>query len=120
MALRDDVELLVDFGLFNEDALGRIANAIRTVRDLAGGNSVAVRRGPGRRRGRSGPGPGRPRASGRRAPRGSFNPSKEELQKLRETMTGKEIAAKFGVSVVTVSNKAKKLGLTTPRGKPRK
>jgi hypothetical protein len=126
MALRDDVDLLVDYGLFNEDAIGRIANAIRTVQDLAGGNSGPVRRGPGRRGRRpgrpagSGRGPGRPpKAAGTRGPRSKWNPTKEELAKLRETMTGKEIAAKMGVSVPTVALKAKKLGLTTPRG-PRK
>jgi hypothetical protein len=124
MSLRDDVDLLVDYGLFNEDAIGRIANALRTVRDLAGGN--AVRRGPGRRGRRpgrpagSGRGPGRPRGAGKRAPRGSFNPSKDELAKMRATMTAKEIAEKHGVSTATVNIRARALGLTTPRKKRKK
>jgi hypothetical protein len=43
--------------------------------------------------------------------------TKEELAKLRETLTAKEIGEKFGVSAGTVAQKAIKLKLTTPRGK---
>ena len=111
MALQDDVGLLVEYGLFNEDALGRIANAIRTVRELAGGGSAPTRRAPARRGRPAGGGGGRKT----RAPRGSFNPSKDELSKLKANMTAKAIAEKFGISTATVNNRLRAMGLTKPR-----
>jgi hypothetical protein len=51
----------------------------------------------------------------RRARRGSFNPTKDQLATLPEQFTAREIGAKFGVSAQTVAIKAKALGLTTPR-----
>src|SRR6266545_1345781 len=107
MALHDDVQELIDFGIFNEDAVGRLASVIRTVQSLSPGGGPA--RGRGRPRGRP--------AGGGRAPRGSFNVTKDELAKMRESMTAKEIAEKYGVSPGTVAQRAMKLGLATPRGK---
>ena len=46
--------------------------------------------------------------------------SKDELAKMRETMTGKAIAEKLGVSMGTVTNHLKKHGLTGKRGRPAK
>ncbi len=123
MDLKENLEVLADFGLFNEGAVEKLASLIRTVQSLAGSApSAATDGGRGKR------GPGRPpRAAetaagpagdGRgRAKRGSFNPTKEELAKLRETLTAKEIGEKFGVSPGTVAQRAIKLNLTTPRGK---
>ena len=62
----------------------------------------------------------------RRAPRGSFNPSKDDLRAMRETMTVKAIGEKYGVPMATVMNRLRDAGLTSPRetgrraGKPRK
>src|SRR5688572_21382518 len=72
---------------------------------------------PGRPRGRR---PGRPAAQGRRCRRGKMTVSKDELAKMRETMTGKAIAQKLGVSMGTVTNHLKKHGLTGNRGRPAK
>ena len=109
MALHDDVQELIDFGIFNEEAVGRLASVIRTVQSLAPGGAPARRgRGPGRPAGGGG---------GKRGPRGKFEVTKEELAKMRETMTAKEIAEKYGVSAGTVAQKAMKMGLATPRKK---
>ena len=113
MAFQDDVQTLIDFGMFSEDAVGRLANVIRTVQSLSSGGSPAPAR-RGRPRGRPAGG------GGKRGPRGSFNVTKEELAKMRETMTAKQIAEKYGVSPGTVAQKAMKLGLATPRGKKAK
>lgn len=58
----------------------------------------------------------------KRAPKGSFNPTKVELQDLRESgMTVKQIAELRGVSAATVNNKLREYGLTdSSRGRPRK
>jgi len=104
MALQDDLTALADFGLFNEGAVSRLANVIR-----AFGNATA---GRGAR--------GRPRGAGKRAPRGSFSPSKDELAKMKDTMTAKEIAVKSGVSVATVNARLRQHGLTKPRKKGKK
>src|ERR1041384_3213955 len=107
MALQDDVQKLIDFGIFNEDAVGRLASVIRSVESLAPGGGAPAR---GRR--------GRPAGGGgKRAARGSFNVTKDELAKMRETMTAKQIGEKYGVSAGTVAQKAMKLGLATPRKK---
>jgi hypothetical protein len=137
MPLTDDLEVLADFGLFNEAAVEKLANLIRTVQSLADGKAPMATlsqgpgipaRGVGRPRGRP-RGPGRPAGTtpqaaegpGKRAKRGSFNVTKEELAKLRETFTAKEIGEKFGVSPMTVAQRASKLGLTSPRkGKGKK
>lgn len=56
----------------------------------------------------------------KRAPRGSFNPSKEELAQLRETLTIKQIAEQHQVSMGTVCSRLREMGLTIPgrRGRP--
>jgi len=55
----------------------------------------------------------------KRAPKGSFNPTKLELQNLRDTMTVKQIAELKGVSAALVNNKLREFGLTNPnRGRP--
>jgi hypothetical protein len=52
----------------------------------------------------------------RRAPSGSFQPTKLELQTLRDGgMTVREIAELKGVSVATVNKKLSEFGLTVPR-----
>jgi len=105
MALQDDLTALADFGFFNEAAVAKVANFVRTVQE-ASGNAVAKRRG-------------RPR-DGKRAARGSFNPSKDELAKMKDSMTAKAIAEKAGVSVATVNARLRQHGLTTPRKKGKK
>ncbi len=121
MALQDDLEVLVNFGVFNEDVISRMASFARTVQSLAQSGVLSPGPAPRPARGRPAGGrtpagvPGRP--AGQRAPRGSFNPSKDDLSKWKETMTAKEIAEKHGVSMATVNLRLKKLGLTTPRGK---
>lgn len=104
MASNDDLQTLSEFGLFNEDGIAKLAGLIRNVQALAGG---AV---PGKRR-------GRPPKAGQRAARGSFSPTKDELSKMKATMTAKEIAAKHGVSTATVNLRLKQHGLTKPRKK---
>lgn len=61
-----------------------------------------------------------PTPTRRRAPNGSFNPSKEELTQLRETLTIKQIAEQHQVSMATVCNRLREMGLTIPgrRGRP--
>lgn len=103
MALQDDLTALADFGIFNEEAIGKLASLVRTVQDFSG-NAVAKRRG----------------RAGKRAAKGSFSPSKDELAKWKETMTAKEIAEKHGVSMSTVNTRLRKLGLTTPVKKAKK
>jgi hypothetical protein len=122
-----DIDTLADFGIFDSAGIARLAALIRSVQSLASGG-MAVGRSPGRPRGRR-PGrprgrkPGRPAAqgdastNGRRA-RGRMTVSKDELAKMRETMTGKAIAAQLGVSMGTVTNHLKKHGLTGKRGRP--
>jgi len=106
MALQEDLTALADFGLFNESAVSRLANVIRAFGNATGAGA----------RGR-----GRARAAGKRAPRGSFNPSKDELVKMRnEGMTGKQIGAKFKVSMATVNSRLRQHGLTKPRKKGKK
>ena len=117
MALQDDVQELIDFGIFNEDSVERLASVIRTVRSLSPGGAAPPRGRMGRPRGRPAGGGGGGGGKRKRAPRGSFNVTKEELSKMRETMTAKQIAAKYGVSAGTVAQKAMKMGLATPRGK---
>jgi transposase len=59
---------------------------------------------------------GRPRKA-----RGSFNVAKDDLVKLKETMTGKQIAQKYKVSLSTVQNRLRSFGLTSgKRGRPAK
>lgn len=55
----------------------------------------------------------------RRAPNGSFALSKEELSKLRETLTIKQIAEQYQVSSATVYNRLREMGLTDPRRRGR-
>lgn len=141
MASDDDVQLLVDFGIFNSEGLSRLANLIRGVQALSGGVGGGVvsrsatapqaRRGRppgavGRPRGR----PGRPKAAAaapstngastrKRGPRATFTASGEELAKLKaQGMTAKAMAEKFGVSAGTINLHLKKHGLTSPRGRP--
>ncbi len=113
MASTEDLQLLADFGLFNGDGVAKLANLIRQIQAISGnamGVAVKARK------------PGRPRAVARkRAAKGSFNPTKEELAKMRQDgMTAKAIAGKFGVSMATVNLRLKKLGLTNPRKKGKK
>lgn len=58
----------------------------------------------------------------KRAPKGSFNLSREELEGLRRDHTVKEIAELRGVSAATVNKRLRDLGLTdgSKRGRPRK
>ncbi len=113
MASTDDLQALADFGIFNDDGVSRLATLIRNVQALTGG---AAAPSTGKRRGRP-PAAAKPTngATRQRAARGSFSPTKEELAKMKTTMTAKEIADKHGVSVATVNLRLKKLGLTTPR-----
>lgn len=128
MASSDDLQLLVDFGLLNEDGVSKLANLIRGVQLLsAGGSFAGVQRGPGRRRGRppTAQGPamnGGAAGAGKRGPRTKFSATKEQLSSMRQGgMTAKAIAEKLGVSMATVNLHLRKHGLTTPRkGKPAK
>lgn len=119
----DDLQTLVDFGLFSEQGLAKLARLIRGVQALSGNGEIMV--GATKAQGRRGPGrkPGRPAGGGggKRAARGSFNPTKDELAKLRDSgMTAKEIAAKAGVSMATVNNRLREHGLTSGRrGRPK-
>jgi len=126
----NDIGTLADFGIFDSAGVARLAELIRSVQQLASGGGMVGRslgrprgRRPGRPRGRR---PGRPAArggaskNGRRA-RGKMTVSKDELAKMRETMTGGAIAEKLGVSRATVTNYLKKYGLTSgKRGRPAK
>jgi len=126
----NDIDTLADFGIFDSAGVARLAELIRSVQQLASGGGMVGRslgrprgRRPGRPRGRR---PGRPAArggaskNGRRA-RGKMTVSKDELAKMRETMTGGAIAEKLGVSRATVTNYLKKYGLTSgKRGRPAK
>jgi len=126
----NDIDTLADFGIFDSAGVARLAELIRSVQQLASGGGIVGRslgrprgRRPGRPRGRR---PGRPAArggaskNGRRA-RGKMTVSKDELAKMRETMTGGAIAEKLGVSRATVTNYLKKYGLTSgKRGRPAK
>jgi DNA-binding NarL/FixJ family response regulator len=109
MASTEDLQVLVDFGLFNGDGVARLANLIRQIQAISGTAMGAAVKAAGR--------PGRPAAGARkRAPRGRFDPTKEELAKMRQDgMTAKAIAAKFRVSMATVNLRLRKLGLTNPR-----
>ncbi len=112
MASTDDLQTLADFGIFNDDGVSKLATLIRNVQALTGGAGAAS---TGKKRGR--PAAAKPTngAQRQRAPRGSFSPTKDELAKMKATMTAKQIAEKHGVSVATVNLRLKKLGLTTPR-----
>ena len=122
-----DIDTLADFGIFDSTGVARLAALIRNVQELASGT---VGRSPGRARGRR-PGrprgrrPGRPAAQGAastngRRVRGKMTVSATELAEMRKTMTGKDIAAKLGVSIGTVTNHLKKHGLSGKRGRPAK
>ena len=99
------VDKLIDMGVLNEAGLEKLGQLFQGVQALGGVAVSAARRG-------------RPPASkkGKRAARGSFNPSKDELAKMRKDgMTAKAIATKHGVSMATVNLRLRKLGLTKPR-----
>ena len=122
-----DIDTLADFGIFDEAGVAKLAALIRSVQQLAAGGMVnrGAGRPRGRRPGRAGRRPGRPAAQGSattngRRVRGKMTVSKDELAKMRETMTGKAIAEKLGVSMGTVTNHLKKHGLTGKRGRPAK
>jgi len=115
MALQESLGVLVEFGVFNEEAVDRLASMVKAVQSLTNGaviTTLAAKRGRGRPAG-SGKAPsgssGKPRGR-----RGKFNITKEELKKLYidQGMTGKAIAEKYGVSSVTVAQRAMKMGLS--------
>jgi hypothetical protein len=124
--MANDLDVLESYGV----PVKKLASLIRTVRALAGGAleelAAAVSPGNGRRGRPLGKrGPGRPQGSVRagrpRKARGSFNVAKEELAKLKQTMTGKQIAQKYNVSPSTVQNRLRSFGLTSgKRGRPAK
>ncbi len=95
MALNADLQVLIDFGIFNEDAVGKLAGVIRTVQSL------------------SLPG-GKAKASGGTRQRGRLTATPEELKKLYidDGKTAKQIAEQFGVHPGTISQRLMKLGLT--------
>jgi len=119
MANADDVQVLVNFGIFNAEGVSRLANIIRTIETLSsGGASVGVRRGR-RRRPRKAQGAalnGRAAGARKRGPRAKFTATKEQLSSMRQSgMTAKAMAAKLGVSMATVNLHLRKHGLTKPR-----
>jgi DNA-binding NarL/FixJ family response regulator len=105
MALSEDLQVLSEFGIFNEEAVARLAGIVRLgIQAFSAGKPAAAAARPVAR------------AAGKRALRGSFNPTKDEISKLRQDgMTAKAISEKYGVSVATVNLRLKKFGLTTPR-----
>jgi len=124
--MADDLDVLESYGI----PVKKLASLIRTVRALAGGAledlAAVVKPGSGKRGKPPGTrGPGRPRGSvsGRRPrkARGTLNVAKDALAKLKETMTGKQIAEKYNVSLSTVQNRLRSFGLTSgKRGRPAK
>jgi len=118
MALQESLDVLIRFGVFNEEAVNRLATMVRAIETLTGGSAPAASAGPKRR--------GRPAGSGKaakgeaktRGRRSKFDITKEELKKLYvdQGMTAKEIAAKYGVAPVTVAQRAMKMGISK-RGK---
>jgi len=121
MAVKDDLEVLVNFGLFNDGAVEKLANVIRTVQSLSlPGGSLPGGADPGRAV--RGPGTtaagGEPRKRGRR---GALEAHREEVVKLlQEGNTAAEIGKRYGVSAQTVTITKKRWGLTKPRKKRKK
>ena len=120
----DDIQVLVDFGLFSREGLAKLSTLIRTVQSLTGGALPPV---GARRRGRPPKAAGavanrRPAATGKRGRRSRFTATKDDLAKMRASgMTAKAIAEKYGVSMGAVNLHLRKHGLTNPgkRGRPR-
>ncbi len=127
MPMSRDLQTLMSFGILNDAAVSRLAQLIEHIEAIAattangtrgGVRHRTVRRARGRRgrprkygRG-AGRRPGRPANRGRR---GAFNPSKDQLQAMRKTMTVAQIAKKTGVSTFTVNARLKSHGLTKRR-----
>ena len=117
MALADDLATLASYGIFNEERLSRLATMIKTVQALSGGAVDA----PVARKRRGRPPKAQATMNGaappkKRGKRGSFNPPKGELAKMRKDgMTAKAIGAKYGVSMATVNLRMKQYGLTKSR-----
>ena len=121
----DDIQVLVDFGLFSQEGLAKLSNLIKTVQALTGGGlgvTAPKRRGrPPKAAGAATN--GRPAGTGKRGRRSKLTATKEELSAMRKSgMTAKAIAAKYGVSMGAVNLHLRKHGLTNPgkRGRPAK
>jgi hypothetical protein len=122
MALQESLDVLVRFGVFNEQAVDRLASMVQAVESLTGGATAVASVGAKKR--------GRPAGSGKiaggepakRGRRSSFEITKEELKKMYvdEGMTAKEIAEKYGVAPVTVAQRAMKLGISKRAKKGKK
>jgi hypothetical protein len=121
----DDLQTLVDFGLFNREGVAKLSSLIRTVQALTGGALGAT---APKRRGRPPKAAGaamngRPAGTGKRGRRSKLTATKDELAAMRKSgMTAKAIAAKYGVSMGAVNLHLRKHGLTNPgkRGRPAK
>lgn len=117
MALQEDIQTLIDFGVFNEGAVSKLANVIRTVQTLAmpaSASSSASNSALDRIQEFE---PGAKVAEAEvEAPRkrGKLSATPEELKKLYidERMTAKEIAEKYGCAPGTVAIKLQKLGIS--------
>ena len=123
MALQESLDVLIRFGVFNEEAVGRLASMVQAVESLTAGGAAPMA-SSGKKRGRpAGSGKAAPAGEpGKRGRRSSFNVTEAELKKMYITdgMTAKAIAEKYGVAPVTVAQRAMKLGLSKREKKSKK
>ena len=133
MALQDDIQVLIDFGVFNEGAVSRLASVIRTVQTLsfpAGSAPAAITAAAPMAPATPQAAPGvqeappasqspldrvqeaEPEAETKRK-RGRLDATPQELKKLYvdEGLTAKKIAEKYGCAAGTVAIRLQKLGI---------
>src|SRR5882672_10714542 len=99
MALQESLDVLIRFGVFNEEAIGRLASMVQAVESLTAGGAAPMA-SSGKKRGRpAGSGKAFVPAGtpGKRGRRSSFNVTEAELKKMYITdgMTAKAIAEKY-------------------------
>lgn len=127
MSTADDVQLLIDFGLLNEEGIQRLATLVRGLQAVLGSPAAPA----GAAKALRGPAP---RSSGRQLAQDESLDAPEVSRRRRRVAgitaevlstyrqqgrTTAQIAAELGVSVPTVNVYLRRFGLTNPRrGRP--